>query len=90
VFRSVPEHRYEPSRAGGPGRRDRPARTYRVPWADLLTKVFAVDVLASPCGGRLQFIAFIAEAAVAKRILDHLGLDSPSALRSSGADFGRS
>jgi len=35
-----------------------------------------VDVLACPCGGRLQLIAFIAEATVAKRILDHLGLDS--------------
>ncbi len=52
------------------------ARTYRVPWADLLKKVFAVDVLACPCGGRLQLIAFIAEATVAKRILEHLGLDS--------------
>ncbi len=59
-----------------PRRLDRPARTYRVPWADLLRKVFAVDVLACPCGGRLQLIAFIAEATVAKRILDHLGLDS--------------
>ncbi len=55
---------------------DRPTRSYRVPWADLLRKVFAVDVLACPCGGRLQLIAFIAEATVAKRILDHLGLDS--------------
>ena len=35
-----------------------------------------MDVLACPCGGRLQLIAFIAEATVAKRILDHLGLDS--------------
>jgi len=59
-----------------PPRLDRPARTYRVPWADLLRKVFAVDVLACPCGGRLQLIAFIAEATVAKRILDHLGFDS--------------
>ncbi len=57
-------------------RLDRSARTYRVPWADLLRKVFAVDVLACPCGGRLQLIAFITEATVAKRILDHLGLDS--------------
>jgi hypothetical protein len=43
--------------------------------ADLLKKVFALDVLACPaCGGRLQVIAFIAQALVAKRILDHLGL----------------
>lgn len=63
----------------GPGSRPeaRPTRTYRIPWADLLKKVFAIDVLACPdCGGWLKVITFIAEAAVAKRILDCLGLDS--------------
>ena len=35
-----------------------------------------MDVLACPCGSRLQPIAFIADAAVAERIVDHLGLDS--------------
>ena len=50
---------------------------YRVPWAELLRKVFSLDVLACPqCGGRMELLAFIAEAAVAKRILDHLGLAS--------------
>jgi hypothetical protein len=50
---------------------------YRVPWADLLKKVFAIDVLECPrCAGRLEVIAFIAEAAVAKRILEHLNLAS--------------
>ncbi len=40
-------------------------------------KVFAIDVLACPeCNGRMQVIAFIAQATVAKRILDHLGEDS--------------
>jgi hypothetical protein len=53
----------------------RPELTSRLPWADLLKKVFAMDVLACPaCGGRLQVIAFIAEALVARGILDHLGL----------------
>ncbi len=56
---------------------EKTARTYRIPWADLLRKVFAIDVLACPeCTGRMRLIAFIAEARVAKRILDHLGLDS--------------
>ena len=54
-----------------------PARTCRLPWAELLRKVFALDVLACPqCSGRLQVIAFIAQVAVARRILEHLGLDS--------------
>ncbi len=43
----------------------------------MLQKVFAIDVLECPiCAGRLEIIAFIAEAGVAKRILDHLGMDS--------------
>jgi hypothetical protein len=53
-----------------------PTRT-RVPWAELLQKVFAVDVLACPrCAGRLEVIAYIAEPRVAKQILDHLGLEA--------------
>jgi len=72
-----------PAPAPGSGetpKRDSPfksSRIYRLLWADLLKKVFAVDVLACPdCGGRLRLIAFIAGATVACRILDHLGLDS--------------
>jgi hypothetical protein len=43
----------------------------------LLAKVFEIDVLACPeCGGRMMLIAFIAEPTIAKRILDHLHLDS--------------
>jgi hypothetical protein len=65
------------------GKRERPTRareafrTYRIPWADLLAKVFDIDVLACPeCGGRMMLIAFIAEPTVAKRILDHLRLST--------------
>jgi hypothetical protein len=58
-----------------------------VPWADLLRKVFAIDVLGCPrCAGRLEIIAFIAEARIARRILDHLGLASqaPPTSKASG------
>ena len=61
----------------------------RVPLADLLRKVFAVEVLECPrCAGRLEIIAFIAEASVARRILDHLGLASqpPPLARARGPD----
>jgi len=46
-------------------------------YEELLAKIYEIDVLACPeCGGRMKLIAFIAEPTVAKRILDHLGLDS--------------
>jgi hypothetical protein len=52
-------------------------KTQRIPWAELLKKVFSLDVLACPrCQGRMAVIAFISQATVARRILDHLGLDS--------------
>jgi hypothetical protein len=66
--------------AGKPGRAERAregVRTYRIPWAELLAKVYGIDVLACPeCGSRMKLVAFIAEPTVAKRILEHLGLDS--------------
>ena len=44
-------------------------------WADLLQRVFAVDVLACPnCGGRMRLIATIEDPRVVRRILTHLGL----------------
>ena len=78
---------------------DRCGPRYRVPWAELLRKVFSLDVLACPeCGGRMELMAFIAEAAVAKRILDHLGLAStgpplakavaPEAVADPGPEYG--
>jgi len=52
---------------------------YRVPWAEQLRKVFALDVMECPrCAGRLELLAFIADGGVARRILDHLGLASRS------------
>ncbi len=60
-----------------PSMAERPSPRYRVPWADLLRKVFAIEVLKCPrCAGRLELIAFISEPDVARRILDHLGLAS--------------
>jgi hypothetical protein len=51
----------------------RHARGYA--WADLMRRIFGLDVLACPrCGGRLRLIALVEEAAVIDRILRHLGL----------------
>ena len=52
-------------------------------WAELLQRVFSIDVLkCSRCGSRMQVIATIIEAKVVKAILDSLGLESePPAVR---------
>ena len=46
----------------------------RLPWADLLQRVFAEDALACPCGGRRRVLAFITDLHVASDILAALGL----------------
>jgi len=48
----------------------------RIPWAELLLRVFREDVLLCPCGGRRVVLAFITEKKVVKEILEHLGLPS--------------
>ena len=70
----------EPPRAGSreprPPATTPPARTpSRVPWAELLSRVFKVDVLkCENCGGRMTVLAFLTGRAVVKKILEHLGL----------------
>jgi hypothetical protein len=56
----------------------KPTRSsYRLDWAALLKRVFAVDVLeCSRCRGPMRVIACIEEHDVAKKILVHLGLPS--------------
>ena len=44
-------------------------------WAELLARVFEVDILACPdCGGRLGLVATIEQRGVIEKILAHLGL----------------
>ncbi|MBM4443584.1 MAG: transposase [Candidatus Rokubacteria bacterium] len=46
-----------------------------VKWADLLRRVFEIDVLqCALCGGRLRFVAAIEDPEAIRRILGHLGL----------------
>ena len=59
------------------GQRTKPPLLYRVPWALLLARVFATDVLACmKCGGRRQVIACIGHQGAVRPILLHLGLPS--------------
>jgi Putative transposase len=62
--------------AGSPRPESKPPRLpdSRIPWSELLLRVFRDDALACPCGGRRKVIVFIDEKPVIQRILDHLGL----------------
>ena len=47
----------------------------RVPWAELLQRVFEVDALRCPrCGAQMRLLAAIEDAGVARKILECLGL----------------
>ena len=65
---------------------NRPPRAERLrdwAWADLMRRVFDLDVLLCPrCGGRMSMIATIEADDVLRKILGHLGLptDPPAAL----------
>ena len=46
----------------------------RLRWAQLLKRVFDIDMERCACGGKLKLIAAIEEPAVIEKILTHLGL----------------
>lgn len=50
------------------------SRSRRLPWADLLRRVFADDVLQCACGGRRSVIAIVTDPALARTLLAALGL----------------
>jgi hypothetical protein len=50
------------------------SRARRLPWADLLQRVFADDVLQCPCGGRRSIVAIVTDTALARTLLAGLGL----------------
>jgi hypothetical protein len=49
-------------------------RASRVPWAKLLRRVFATDVLSCPCGGRRSVVAVVVDPAEARAGRAPLGL----------------
>ena len=61
----------------------------RIDWATLLRRVYGVDALACPCGGRLRFVALVTEASTARAILESMGLppEAPSFARSRDPAF---
>jgi len=54
-----------------------PQKKRRIGWAELLARVFAIDMAHCPkCYGDLKPIAAILETSAIKKILDHLDLPS--------------
>ena len=51
-------------------------RPRRIPWAELLRRVFRSEVDRCDCGGRLKLVAFVTDPAEARRYLDYVGLPS--------------
>jgi len=59
--------------------KDKPAEKNkgRMRWAQLLKRVFDIDIEKCPdCGGKVKIIAAIEDPAVKEKILTHLGLDA--------------
>jgi hypothetical protein len=57
-------------------RRDRPrfSAPWRIDWATLLKRVWNVEALACPCGGRLKFVALVTDESKTRRALEKAGL----------------
>lgn len=47
---------------------------WRIDWATLLKRVYDLDALACPCGGRLKFVEVVTDAERARTLLEQLGL----------------
>ncbi len=63
--------------ADGAGESLSPSTQARMSWAQLLKRVFAIDLTTCPqCGGALTILAAIEDPAVIIKILTHLGLPS--------------
>ncbi len=60
-----------------------PKKKPRLDWADLLRRVFALDVLVCPYNNHHRVLAFITGATVVRAILQHLGLPSSPLPRAS-------
>ncbi len=68
----------------------KPKRAGYRPWAELLARTFAVDVLECPkCKGRMKLIALVKKPESIRRFLSHLGepTDVPSRAPNRGPPF---
>ena len=71
----------------------RPRRCRYRPWAELMRRTFALDVLCCPrCSGRLRFVALMTEPMEIRRYLRALGerTDAPERSPARGPPYWRS
>jgi hypothetical protein len=61
----------------------------RIEWAQLLRRIYLVDVLACPCGGRRAIVADLSDSEVVVALLAHLGLptEAPPIARARSPAF---
>jgi len=65
------------NRRRDPGSTTKPIPRTRIPWADLLKRVFQIEILRCVrCGGRREVIGVVRDPVQARKILQHLGLDT--------------
>jgi hypothetical protein len=74
-----------------PGRARYTSGAWRIDWATLLKRVYDLDALACPCGGRLKFVEVVADVDRARQLLGELGIDraapTVARVRSPTPDF---
>ncbi len=64
-----------PRSADGAGERSATSTRARMSWAQLLTRVFAIDLTTCPqCGDALTILAALEDPSLIGKILAHLGL----------------
>ena len=70
-----PCHHVDPEQVGTQPDAEPPKRRRRYSWAELMQRVFRIDVLVCPhCSGMRRVLEFLTNAAAIERILTHLGL----------------
>jgi hypothetical protein len=70
------------------GETSHPSALARMSWAQLLKRVFAIDIEQCPqCGGSLKILAAIEDPTVIAKILTHLGLSARAPPRAPARHF---
>jgi len=71
----VPKKKEEPEETCEINKKDKPRKSRRYKWAELLARTFDIDTKhCNDCGGEMKIIAAIMETKAIKKILTHLKL----------------